>query len=514
MSTSLRCWLAGSALAFSAVVLTAALGAEQIGAQAGLVLLAVFLNAWIIAVGEHAAGNTGALRVRRFPLGGRLLRAYPGLQGQMMHFILIVGLVTGSWAAAGWALLVLAVLSLEVVRRAAWVIVPVAVVVQALLGMDEFHSLGDLVGTAQGWVTSAVLVGVQVLVICGPLMRVDAAGRLGWLGRPLALLASLPGYAGAFWLASRPPFAGQLSPLQALLVVLLAGGIVQALLLSLFSWAGEVRTRAGEELPDASPRGVGMALLPMLLPALAPVLPQFVPGSEGSPLAWGGLAALLLVVPAVPAAAWIASAIDRLDGREAWLGTSVAACALLAWLAFCPTLVGRMYAADGTAAKLHAAFPVGGEVVLAKTVDAPARPDAGLASGGRAAPGLEVVLHDLPASELARSLAALTFAAALLSVRWMRHARPLQRPASWIEFYVLAAAAGGAAWWLLPRHGLPGAVLGMAGACGLMLFLDLFHSEIRPPEPPEEPDEEAEPPELDLTPVEISPDRGAREIIT
>ena len=96
----------------------------------------------------------------------------------------------------------------------------------------------------------------------------------------------------------------------------------------------------------------------------------------------------------------------------------------------------------------------------------------------------------------------------------MRHARPLQRPASWIEFYVLAAAAGGAAWWLLPRHGLPAAVLGMAGACGLLLFLDLFHSEILPPEPPEEPDEEAEPPELDLTPVEISPDRGAREIIT
>ena len=519
MSTSLRCWIAASALALSAIVLTTGLAAEQIGAQAGLVLLGVFLNGWIIAVGEHAAGQTGALRVPRFPLGARLLKAYPGLQGQMMHFILIAGVVTGSWSVAGWALLVLAVLSLEVVRRAAWVIVPVAVVVHALLSMQEFQSLGDLVGTARGWVTGGVLFGVQALVVCGPLLRVDSGGRLGWLGRPMAMLASLPGYLGAFWVATRTPLAGQLTALQALLFVLFVGGVVQALMLSLGSWAGDVRTRDGDDLPDASPKGVGMALLPMLLPVVAPLLPLFVPaapGAAGTPAAWTGLCALLLIVPAVPAAAWIAAAIDRLDGREAWMGLSVAGCALVAWLAFCPALLGRLYAEDGPAARLHASFPVGGEAVLAKTVETTpsgAADDAPLARPRGSAPDRELALYDLPATQLSRALAALMLAATLLSVRWMRHARPLQRPASWLEFYLLAGSAGAAGWWLLPRQGLPAAILGMAGACGMLLFFDLFHSEIRPPEPPEVP-EESEPEPFDLTPTDISPERGAPEIIT
>lgn len=516
MSTSLRCWLAASALALSAIVLTTGLTAEQIGAEAGLVLLAVFLNAWVIAVGEHAAGKTGALRVPRFPLGGRLLKAYPGLQGQMMLFILVAGLITGSWSVAGWALLVLAVLSLEVVRRAAWIIVPVGVVVHALLSMQEFQSLGDLVGTARGWVTGSVLVGVQALVVCGPLLRVDAAGRLGWVGRPMAMLASLPGYLGAFWVATRSPLAGQFTSLQALLVVLLVGGVVQSLMLSLGSWAGDVRSRDADDLPDASPKGVGMALLPMLLPAVAPLLPLFVPGVPGSAAAWTGLCALLLIVPAVPAAAWIAASLDRLDGREAWMGFSIAGCALVAWLAFCPTLLGRLYAEDGAAARLHASFPVGGAAVLAKTVEttpATAADDEPLARSRGSAPGHELTLYDLPATQLSRALAALMLAATLLSVRWMRHARPLQRPASWLEFYLLAGSAGAAGWWLLPRQGLPAAILGMAGACGMLLFFDLFHSEILPPEPPETP-EESEPEPLDLTPTDISPDRGAPEIIT
>jgi hypothetical protein len=522
MSTSLRCWIAASALALSALVLTTGLGAEEIGAQAGLVLLAVFLNAWIIAVGEHAAGKTGALRVPRFPLGGRLLRAYPGLQGQLMHFILIAGLITGSWSVAGWALLVLAVLSLEVVRRAAWVIVPVGVVVHALLSMQEFQSLGDLVGTARGWVTGSVLVGVQALVVCGPLLRVDTAGRLGLLGRPMAMLASLPGYLGAFWVATRSPLAGQFSSLQTLLFTLLVGGVVQSLMLSLGSWAGDIRSRPSEDLSDASPRGVGMALLPMLLPAVAPLLPLFVPaapGATGAPAAWTGLCALLLILPAVPAAAWIAAALDRLDGREAWMGLSVAGCALVAWLAFCPALLGRLYAEDGPAARLHASFPVGGAAVLAKTVEttpataAAAADDEPLARRRDATSGRELLLYDLPATQLARALAALMLAATLLSVRWMRHARPLQRPASWLEFYLLAGAAGAAGWWLLPRQGLPAAILGMAGACALLLFFDLFHSEVLPPEPPEVP-EDGEPEPFDLAPTDISPDRGAPEIIT
>ena len=94
----------------------------------------------------------------------------------------------------------------------------------------------------------------------------------------------------------------------------------------------------------------------------------------------------------------------------------------------------------------------------------------------------------------------------------MRHARPLQRPANWLEFYLLAATAGGAAWWILPRHGLPAAVLGMTAGCGLLLFLDLFHSEILPAEPPEAP-QDVEFPEFQLELADVSPERGEREII-
>ena len=542
MSTSLRCWIAGSALAFSAFVLTSGSTAEDLGASAGLVLLAVFLNAWIIAVGEHAGESRGGLRVRRFPLGGRLLRAYPGLQGQMMLFILIAGAITGSWSVAGWALLVLAVLSLEVVRRAAWFVVPVAIVVHALLNMAEFHSLGDLVGTARGWMTGGFLVGLQVLIVCGPLLRVDAGGHLGAVGRALAMIASLPGYLGAFWLASRPPLAGQLSSLQALLLVLLVGGVVQALLLAAMSWSSRIKSRDADDLSPASPRGVGMALLPMLLPVLAPLLPLFVVGVDGPPAAWAGLGALLLIVPAVPAAAWIASAIDRVDGRQAWAGMSLAACALLVWVAFCPTLLGKLYSATGPAARLHVSYPVGEAQVLAKTVASGGAPDsatlddpdggtlggAGHAAGhaaaegagrfGRAAtaPGTELLLFDLPASPLARALGVLLVAASWLSVRWMRHARPLQRPANWLEFGLLAGAAGGAAWWLLPRHGLPAAVLGMAGACVLLLAIDLCHSEIVPAAPPEAPPDSDEDdfPRFEIDIVDVSPDRGEAEVIT
>lgn len=529
MSTSLRCWIAGSALAFSAFVLTSGTTAEELGSSAGLVLLAVFLNAWIVAVGEHAGESRGGLRVRRFPLGSRLLRSYPGLQGQMMLFILIAGAVTGSWAVAGWALLVLAVLSLEVMRRAAWFIVPCAVVVHALMNMAEFHSLGDLVGTARGWLASSVLVGIQALIVCGPLLRVDTGGHLGIFGRTLALIASLPGYLAAFWLASRPPLAGQISSLQALLFVLLVGGVLQALLLSAMSWSARIKSRDADDLSPASPRAVGMALLPMLLPAVAPLLPVFVRGVPGSPGAWAGLSALLLIVPAVPAAAWVASALDRVDGRESWLGMTGAACGLLVWLAFCPTLLGKMYAVDGPAARWHAAYPSGETLVLAKTVDAsglvaddaPGAEDGEAAFGGAsrsretsASSARELLLFDLPASQLARALAVLLFAAALLSVRWMRHARPLQHATRWFEFYLLAGSAGAAAWWLLPRHGLPTAVLGMAGACVLLLVVDLAHSEIRPAAPPEPPPDDEEFARFDLDIVDISPDRGEAEIIT
>jgi len=104
MSTSLRCWMAGSALAFSAFVLTSGSTAEQLGAEAGLVLLAVFLNAWIIAVGEHAGESRGGLRVRRFPIGARLLRVAPAatVRRLVIALLLVAGVRallkgTGLW---------------------------------------------------------------------------------------------------------------------------------------------------------------------------------------------------------------------------------------------------------------------------------------------------------------------------------------------------------------------------------------------------------------------------------
>ena len=138
-------------------------------------MLIPFIHAWIIGVGERSIVSHGGLRIKRFPLAPRLIATDPGTYPQMLVMIACLGLVTNSIQVAGLALVVVSVLYVRFLRRVAPFIIPVGAALTALLTMDEFHTLGDLVGTTKDWGIGLVWVGLGVATLSGPVMRSDGS---------------------------------------------------------------------------------------------------------------------------------------------------------------------------------------------------------------------------------------------------------------------------------------------------------------------------------------------------
>jgi hypothetical protein len=484
VSTALRCWIAGVALLASGLVLATRSPVGDLAGWGPAALMVVLVNAWAIAVSERA-GSPRGLRTPRFPLGRRLAMVEPGVGGAALVVMGLVALCTRSWEVTAWVALILAILGVGALRRAAWFLVPATAIVHGLLTMDEFHTLGDLLGELNGGLAGLAWAVGQALVVCGPLLRTDVAA-LGWFGRWVAVLASLPGYVGAAWLAGHVPAVAELPAPVLFLVVLLAGGVAQSMLLGALSWAVSVSDRPAATASPASPYRVGMALLPGFLPLLLvaalPLAPwpegSFAAGVDAAPEVWAAALLVLLLVPAVPAAALVGAALDRVDGRRGTgFAGSVGLGGLLVWLAIGPQLLPRLLEPDGPIARLAVLCGLGGRAATVR---------AALAAGsGDGPPAL--VLMGLPAGETCRAMTGLVLAVALLAARRVRHARPGGRRLGWTGPALLLALSAGGAWVLAERMGPPGMALGPVAACVLMLAVDLVRGEARVVEPaPEE----------------------------
>lgn len=479
MSSTLRVCLAAVAMAFSAFVVTAGASLEDIGGHAVLFLLVLFLNGWLIAVAERAVMPRGGLRLTRFPLGPRLLTTKPSLAMQFIVFIALLGIATQSWAILGWATLIVATVTIHALRRAAWYVVPAALLVNTLATMKEFHTLGDLVKDASGWIVALVTFALQALMVCGPLLRTDVAVPLSWRARFVVLLAGLPAWGGAFWVFSRTPVAGMKLDLEAIMIVLLLGGIAQSVVVGLLAKLIALDERSSPTKPVPSAHGVGLALLPMLVPLFACLALYFTPVPEAvfggvSPDAWKGLMVLLLIVPAVPAVVLVAAGLDRLDGRNSgFVGSTAAVATLGVWFVLGPYLLGALYAPEGPAALARATFDMRGISPLVA-----GRVSAGALFTGQHFGG-NVTLGGMQVADMSRAVTLMLLGAAALSARYMRHARPVQKPAGWMGHIALFALMGAGCWHFMPRIGPAGAPLAAACACTVLLALDILHSEIR-----------------------------------
>jgi hypothetical protein len=441
--------------------------------------MVVLVNAWIVAVAERAAAPRG-LRTPRFPLGKRVLSVEPSMLGAGLFLLGLVALCTRSWEVTAWVALIFSILGIEAMRRAAWYLVPAAAVIQGLLTMSEFHTLGDLLGELSGGIAALAWMLGQALFACGPLLRTDA-GALGWFGRVVAMIASLPGYLAAGWLAGHVPAAAALPAPVLFLGVLLVGGIVQSLILAAMSFAVSVRDRPAQSASPAAPYRVGLALLPIFLPLVFVAALPIVPWPEGSfaavadttPQVWTAAVLMLLLVPAVPAAALVGAALDRVDGCPGtrWAST-VALGGLAAWLGFGPQLLPRLLAPEGAVTHLAALCGLGQSEVTVQAM---------LEVGAAGVPP-ELFLLGLPAGELSRAVTVLVLAAAMFAACRVRHASPGGRHFGWAAPAVLFALGAGAAFLLAPRMGPAGMAFGFAGACAVMLVLDLVMGEAAVPQ--------------------------------
>lgn len=472
MSITLRTWLAGLALAFSALVLSSYADPVHLGMNALLAFVVVYTHGWVVAVAERIGPARGGLGCKRFPLGPRLLECRPLLFGQMLVPVGLFFAVTMDWRVAAVGVAVVSFLAIDMLRRWLPYLVPAALVIHAVSTMDEFHTLGDLVQTAHSWVTQGVWMVLWVTLLAGPLLRTDVGGRLTTGGKLLAFAAGLPSYAAGVWLFSRTGLTGLQPDLRAVALVLLAGGVVQSLVLSLFGRSAELADRPPEDLSPVSPNAVGMALMPMAVPVLACLVLEFAPLpaqfevlAPGS--AWVVVATLLVLVPAVAAAALAASGLDHADGRRgARAGALVSVSALGAWFVFGPAALARIWAADGVLVQLADVFPVDriGVPVLAAS--------GSMAQHTGSLPGGDFSLWGLPAADLSRAVTLMLFACAALSARWVRHARRgvIGVGAGSVALTYLLVLLGG--WLLMAATGPWGAPLGAAAGCLVMLAVD------------------------------------------
>lgn len=472
MSTNLRTWLAGLALAFSALVLSGHADPVQLGINALLALVVVFTHCWMIAVAERIGPSRGGVACKRFPLGPRLLECRPLLFGQMLVPVVLFFAVTWDWRVAAIGIAIVSFLSIDMLRRWLPYLVPVAIVVHAISSMDEFHTLGDLVVTARGWVTQGLWAVLWLTMLAGPLLRTDASGRLSPSGKVVTFLAGLPAYLAGVWIFSQTDLVGLQPDLRALALTLLAGSVVQSLVVAALGRSAQLTDRDPSDLPPVSAYAVGMALMPMALPVLACLALEFAPlPAEIEALApapaWVVVTMLLLIVPAVPAAAFVAASLDRVDGRSRLQGPLVlAGGALVAWFVMGPAALDALYAPGGGLESLRTIFPVEqvGVPVVSSHV-ASAQYTASL-------PGGDFGLWGLPAADLSRSITLMLFACAALASRLLRHARLGYQCLGLGTQLVALAVLAGSVFFLVPMLGPMGAPLAATLACIVALVID------------------------------------------
>jgi len=472
MSTTLRTWLAALALGFSALVLMLSANGATLSQTAPVALLLVAFQGWLVAVAERNGPRKGGVEFPRFSLGPRLGHGRPSVFPQCALMALSLGWLTGNgtWLAlAGVALLIGFA---DLVRAALPILLPIMAVIGGLLTMDEFHTLGDLLTTAQSWIESALLIAVGALVLSGPLLRTDAAGPLTRRAKLLVLLAGLPGYLGGVWLACFSPWASAQPDLMNLVLGVLFGGILQTVVLGLGMKSVGMRSRTAAELPDVTAAHVGMALLPLLLPLLALGLPRWVePASDlrgqVPSEAWIAVLSVLIVVPAVLAAGLVAARLDRVDRRHRSRVPEFVTLGLFgAWFVLGPAALHGAFGPAGWGLGLKAAFPVlGAEGALVTDLQAASALPLGL-------PFETLSLWGLPAADLSRVMTLLTAGCAVLSTRFLRHARreflgPGVAPLVLLFGFGLASAALFAG-----MLGPAGMLLGPLLAVGAVLLLD------------------------------------------
>jgi hypothetical protein len=470
MSIALRTWLAALGLAISALVLTADADPQTLGARALVCLVVLFSHGWIVAVGERACPQRGGVDIPRFPLGPRLLTVRPGLLAQCLVPVMMLGVVTRNTLVLGVGVAIVLIVTTDVLRQSMVFVLPILGLVYALLSMDEFHTLGDLLTSAEGWVSGLMTLAIWALVLSGSLLRTDVAGT-----RPkaqlISFLAATPGYAGAFFLLSRTQLAGIAPDLLGLGVVLLAGGVVQTIVVGLLGGAAEIKSRSEADFPRVNPASVGMAMMPMLLPvvgclAMLVVAMGPVPGVSATRAEWVSLMALLLIVPAIPAVGLVAAALDRLDGKPYRYARVASLSTLAVWFVIGPMALSVLYAPTGPVAAMAALFPIAGgwQPVVAQVGGTSAV--LGSALGG------ELLLFGLPAADLCRAATLMVALPALLAAAFVRHAACGLKGTNWGTVIITLGLTVVGVVLLQPRMGPAGAACATAAAALIMFLVD------------------------------------------
>lgn len=472
MSVTSRTFLAAMILALSALILTAGASPAAVGLHLAPALVVLFVHAWVVAVAERSCPDRGGDAVPRFPLGPRLVESGVGLTGQLILPVLLLALAGRSLAVGAGGLALIMVLSTSSLRRTMPIVLPVIGAIWAVSTMDEFHTLGDLLESARGWITGVVGLALGTCVLAGPLLRSDLGGVLTPRGRLVLIMAGLPTLMAGVLLASRPDLVGAPPDMLALAGGVLIGGLAQSGLVGLLGKAGDISSRDPDDFPSCSSRDVGLAVSCMglvVLPALAfsyVALPARF-AALASAEVWTGLLCLMLIVPAVPAVVAVAWSLDRADGRTPGRAPALAcAASLLLWFVFGPAMLAWMYAAGGPVAGLSGLFP---------GVPAPWPLEAGTAgtsSLGGTALGGSLSVYGVPLADLARAATLMLAASAALAARSMRHAAREGRGMRTGTLVLALFLSAGLAMLLMPRLGPMGAPLAVAVGCVVMLLVD------------------------------------------
>lgn len=463
--------MASLALCFSALVLTADADPQFMGMRAMLALVIVFAHAWVLAVTERACPARGGVDIPRFALGPRLLSIRPGLIAQCLVPVMMLGVVSRSTLVLGLGVAVVFVLTTDVLRQSLIWVIPVTAAVMGLLTMDEFHVLGDLLTSAQRWMGVALTIGVWTLVLAGSLLRTDVAA-LKPKGQLIAFLAAVPGYLGAFYIMTRTGFAGIQPGLLGVAVVLLAGGVVQSVVVGFLSGSAEIGPRTAAEFSRVKAGSVGMGVMPMLLLVTALMTMMMVTvGARGEALAgrpvWVGLMALCMLIPLVPGAAIVASGLDRVDGRGGSLRNRRIALGVLgAWFFAGPMALSWLYAPGGLLASLAEVFPpVGGWRPIVAESGASSFL-MGTALGG------DLMLFGVPAADMCRAATVMVATVSLMCAALVRHAACGLKGTTWGTLGIALVLQVAGIIFLQPQIGPGGAAVVTAAVCMLMLLVD------------------------------------------
>ncbi len=506
MFHSLRTFIAGTALAISALLVTSGFQPETIGVHAPLLMFLVFVHAWVIAVGERATVTAGGMRTPRFPLGGRVLCAKPPVILSLFLFAVLAGFVTGTWGPSyvqpnlvvlGVGLLVATILGFEVLRRWSKILIPAALAVHALVTMREFYTLGNLVDTASGWLQMVVTGFIAAVILAGPLIRTDVAGKMPGGARFFVLLASLPAYLGGFWIGDLGWMGLALDKMSRIGIALLAGGLAQTLLVGLVLPVFGQGDREHSDIPLVHGKNIGLALLPMLLPLGVWMMLQYVvaapAGSTEQWLSdtaavtsqipqdvWLGLFVFLSIIPLLIGATMVASGLDRLDGHGGRTVGFLGMGALAGWFLVGPECFALLLAPDGPLVGLGSALGVSGAAqgLIADRSGFSLLPATPLLAGN------DVAILGVPIADYCRLTTLMIGTSATLSLRYLGYGRPRVRGMGWHLPLMLVLVFVGSSWFAAPYLGVLGPLVAATVTAALMLIIDVVIGQPAPEDDP------------------------------